>query len=272
MLLSAFWIIPLVQGFFMSLNPDFPQEGVEYSLFENYSRIISDKNFKKACINNFKYTASVILIVLPMALFLSLILNNIKSKRFKYFFLFCLLLPGLIPPSIMGVLFNLTFNGRNGILNQVFILPFDGKVIHWMRDPNYIMTSLIIQAVWRWLGFITLFMLCALEAVPKNIKEAATMDGSGKLRSYLSIEIPYIKHVIIFCAAFLFIDTISLFSGSYSLLGNSGGTANAGLVLSNYSYAFTSFRQYNLASTVSIMILPVLMLLTAFFCLRRRKE
>ena len=256
----------------MSLSPDFPQEGVEYGLWDNYSKVLKDKNFHKACLNNLKYTSSVIIIVLPLALFLSYIFNNIKSDRFKYFFLFLLLLPGLIPPSIMGVLFNLTFNGRNGILNQVFILPFDGKIIHWMKDPNYIMTSLVIQAVWRWLGFITLFILCALEGVPKNILEAAKMEGANKFRSFMSIELPYIKHVLIFCAAFLFIDTVSLFSGSYSLLGNSGGTANAGLVISNYSYGFTSFRQYNLASTVSIMILPVLMLLTAFFCLRKNKK
>ena len=256
----------------MSLNPDFPKEGVEYGFFHNYSQILNDKNFYKACLNNLKYTASVILIVIPLALILSYVLNKIQSKKFRYFFLFCLLLPGLIPPSIMGVLFNLTFNGRNGILNQVFILPFDGKVIHWMKDPNYIMPSLVIQAVWRWLGFITLFILCGLESIPKTITEAAKMEGATAFRRFYSIELPQIRHIVIFCMAFLFIDTVSLFSGSYSLLGNSGGTANAGLVLSNYSYAFTSFRQYNLASTVSIMILPVLMLLTAFFCLRRKRE
>ena len=255
----------------MSLSPDFPQEGVEYGLFDNYSKILNDKNFYKACLNNLKYTLSVILTVIPLALILSFSLSKIHSKKVRYFYLFCLLLPGLIPPSIMGILFNLTFNGRNGILNQVFILPFDGKVIHWMKDPNYIMVSLVIQAVWRWVGFIALFILCALESIPKDIKEAAEIDGAGPFRKFLHIELPGIRHVLIFCMAFLFIDTISLFAGSYSLLGNSGGTANAGLVLSNYSYGFTSFRQYNLASTVSIMILPILMLLTAFFCLRRKK-
>lgn len=255
----------------MSLEPDFPKDGEEYSLFQNYSKILNDKNFYKACLNNFKYTSCVILILLPLSLLLSFSLHKIKSRKVKYFYLFCLLLPGLIPPSIMGVLFNLTFNGRNGILNQVFILPFGGKAIHWMKDPNYIMTSLVIQAVWRWVGFITLFLLCALESVPKDVKEAAKVEGAGPIRRFISIELPYIRHVIIFCTAFLFVDTISLFSGSYSLLGNSGGTANAGLVLSNYSYAFTSFRQYNMASTVSIMILPFLMLLTAFFCLRQKR-
>ena len=256
----------------MSLSPDFPKDGVEYGLFDNYSRILNDKNFYKAFFNNLKYTSSVLLIVIPLSLVLSQALSKLKNQKLKYFYLFCLLLPGLIPPSIMGILFNLTFNGKTGILNQLFIIPFGIRPIDWMKDPNFIMTSLVIQAVWRWLGFISLFMLCALESVPKDIKEAAAIDGAGPLRRFLSIELPSIKHVIIFCMAFLFVDTISLFSGSYSLLGNSGGTANAGLVLSNYSYGFTSFRQYNLASTVSIMILPVLMLLTGFFCLRKEQK
>ena len=255
----------------MSLEPDFPQDGKSYELFHNYKIIAADKSFYKACVNNLKYSASVILIITPLALLLSFILNNIESRRLRYFYLFCLLLPGIIPPSVMGILFNLTFNGRMGILNQVFVMPFGGRPIHWMSDPNYIMSSLVIQAVWRWLGFITLFFLCALEAVPKHVKESALMEGAGKLKLFFNIEVPAIRHVIIFCWIFLVVDTVSLFSGSYSLLGDSGGTANAGLVISNYAYGFTSKMQYNLASTASLMILPFIMLFLAYFFFRKKR-
>lgn len=256
----------------MSLSPDFPKDGQEYSPFYNYSKILKDKNFYKACTNNLKYSSAVLLTVLSLSLFLSFLLKNISSSRLRYFYLFCLLLPGLIPPSVMGILFNLVFNGRSGLLNQVFVIPFGFKPVNWIGDPSYIMTSLVIQAVWRWTGFVTLFLLCGFEALPKDTKEAALIDGSGTIRTFFELEIPGIKHIIVFAGAFLLVDSISLFSGSYSLLGDSGGPANAGLVIANYSYWFTSFQQYNAAATVSIMILPVLLFLTFLLCYRRQKS
>ena len=270
LLLTLFWLIPLFQGLIMSFQPDFPKDGETYSLFHNYSRIIQDKNFYKALTNNLIYTVSVIGILIPLSRFFSFILTSISSSRLRYFYLFCMLLPGLIPPSVMGILFNLTFNGRTGVLNQIFVIPLGFKPIEWLKDPHFIMPALVIQAVWRWAGFITLFFLCGMEAIPKSTKEAAVMDGSGPVKSFIFIEIPCIKHIILFCTAFLIVDTLSLFSGSYSLLGNSGGTANAGLVMANYSYMFTSFRQFNVASTVCILILPFLMLLTSIVCYRRK--
>ena len=255
----------------MSLEPDFPKEGQEYSLFYNYSKIWNHNNFYKACINNLKYSSSVIRVVLPLSLLLSFTLKNINSSRLRYFYLFCLLLPGLIPPSVMGILFNLTFNGRTGLLNQVFVLPFGFKPVNWIGDPSYVMSSLVIQAVWRWTGFITLFLLCGLEALPKDVKEAAIIDGASPTKAFFSIEIPGIKHIIAFSVAFLLVDSISLFSGSYSLLGDSGGPANSGLVIANYSYWYTSFQQYNAAATVSIMILPALLFLTFIFCYKRKR-
>ncbi len=268
-LLIIFWIIPLFQGLLMSFKVDFPQENQEYDLLYNYSRILNDKNFYKALINNTKYTFGTIICILPLALIFAFILKNIAQTKIRYFYLFCLLLPGLIPPSLMGILFNLTFNGKMGILNQLFVMPFGFQPIQWLKDPNFIMPALILQAVWRWTGFVTLFFLCALETVPKNTIEAAIMDGAGKFKIFYAIELPLIKNIILFCIAFLIVDTLSLFAGSYSLLGNSGGTANAGLVIANYSYSFTSFHQYNLASTVCLLVLPLLMILTSIVCYRR---
>ena len=255
----------------MSLKPDFPEAGKEYDIFYNYVKILNDNYFYKACTNTLKYSGAVLTVVISLSLFLSFILKNVSSSRLRYFYLFCLLLPGLIPPSVMGILFNLTFNGRTGILNQVFVIPFGLKPVNWIGDPSFIMPSMVIQAAWRWTGFITLFILCGLEALPKDVKEAAVIDGAGPIRTFFDLEIPGIKHIIIFAAAFLLVDSISLFSGSYSLLGDSGGPANAGLVIANYAYWQTSFLRYNAAATVSIMILPVLVFLTFLLCYRGRK-
>ncbi|MCM8535130.1 MAG: sugar ABC transporter permease [Lentisphaeraceae bacterium] len=267
--LIIFWIVPLLEGFRMSFDPQHPAQAT--SAFANYKTLFSDGLFSKAIKNTAVYTASCLGIIIPLSLCMAYLFSQMINKV-KYTSSFILLLPGLFPPIVLAILFMNVFHGRTGLLNQVFIMPFGGKPVNWMSHPDYILSAMVIQSVWRWTGFITLFLLCGLESIPKSVKEAATIDGASKFQIFKSIEIPGIKHLIIFCAAFLFIDTFSLFAGSFTLLGPSGGTANAGLLMVNYAYKFTRFQEYNLASTVCVSMLPILMVLTGLFCLRRRKQ
>jgi arabinosaccharide transport system permease protein len=265
-LLVVFWLLPLIQGGIMSLKPDFPQEGQEYSSLYNYERMLNDKNFGVAVKNTSEYIFWTITIIIPLSLGLAFILMKMV-KRLRYFSAFCLLIPALIPPAVIGLLFGLTFSGKTGIINQVFIMPFDGKPINWMSNPNYILYSMVIQSIWRWTGFITLFLLCGLESNPKSVSEAAELEGAGPIRRFFHFDLPAIKHLIFFCMAFLFIDSFSLFSGAYSLLGPSGGTANAGLIMINYAYKATKFQEFNFAAAISMSMLPILMLLTGLLCI-----
>ncbi|MCH2207650.1 MAG: sugar ABC transporter permease [Lentisphaerales bacterium] len=253
----------------MSLSPEKGQQST--ALFANYERLLNDKLFYKAAFNTAKYALLSILTIIPLSLTLAFLLS-LLSKRLRYISSFILLLPGLLPPIVLAILFMNVFHGREGLLNQVFILPFGERAVNWMSDPNYILPSMVIQSVWRWTGFVTLFLLCGLEAIPRSVKEAARLEGAGEFLIFRSIEIPGVKHLIIFCTAFLFIDTFSLFAGSFTLLGPSGGTANAGLIIVNYAYRFTRFQEYNMAATVCLATLPVLMLLTGLFCIKRKEK
>ena len=265
--LVVFWLYPLSQGIVMSLSPETGH--TSESLWSNYERLFTDKLFYKALLNTAQYAAISILTILPISLGLAFLLSLLTNKL-RYFSSFLLLLPGLFPPIVLAILFMNVFHGREGLLNQIFVLPFGGRAVNWMSNPDYILPSMVIQSVWRWTGFVTLFLLCGLEAIPRSVKEAARLEGAGEFLIFRSIEIPGIKHLILFCSAFLFIDTFSLFAGSFTLLGPSGGTANAGLILVNYAYRFTRFQEYNMAATVCIATLPFLMLLTGFFCFGKK--
>jgi ABC-type sugar transport system permease subunit len=77
-----------------------------------------------------------------------------------------------------------------------------------------------------------------------------------------------VRHVVLFAAIYLFIDAIALFSGAYVLLGGSGGTLNAGLLLVNYSYQKFSFGQFGLATAAGLSVLPVMLLLLWLLLIR----
>ena len=111
------------------------------------------------------------------------------------------------------------------------------------------------------------------ESIPKNIIEAAHLDGAGSIQRMMKINLPSCKNIILFSAIYLFVDAFAMFAGSYRLLGASGGTDNAGLLLVTYIYQTKSvYHQFNVATAISMSIVPILMLLVWFILLRPKKE
>ena len=223
--------------------------------------------------------------IIPLAFLLAQgILGSIK--KFQMILSFLLLIPAITPPSVMATIFLIFFHVEKGFLNFFIITPLFEVLrntglevfsdlpnyVNWQKDPNYIMPSLIIQAVWRWTGFITLFMLIAIRNIPKNLEEVAELEGISWLKRNYLILIPMTKPVIIFSAIFLLIDFFSMFTGAYLLLGGSGGTDNAGLLFVSYVYqtGFT-FHEFRKAAAISLSILPpILFLLIVFFWYKRK--
>ncbi len=169
------------------------------------------------------------------------------------------LIPGLSPPLVLGFLFLLIFNGRYGILNNLLVYPFGLETIDWIKDPKMIKLSLILQAIWRWSGIITLFILSGLRAIPKNYYHVSRLEGASGWNNFIYLTLPLLKRVLIFSAIVLFLDAFVLFQGAYVLLGSSGGTADAGLLLVSYSYynAFT-LGKFGYSAAISFFLVPFL--------------
>jgi ABC-type sugar transport system permease subunit len=134
-----------------------------------------------------------------------------------------------------------------------------------------------MQAVWRWTGFITLFYLCAMEAIPIVQYEAARLEGAGWWRTLGTVTLPGVRHIGIFAGIFLGVDAIASYSGAYSLHGPSGGTLDAGLLLVPYVYQLGSASggqlDYPAAAAVSLLVAPVLALVAWFvLTVSKRRE
>ncbi|MFP6900838.1 MAG: sugar ABC transporter permease [Opitutales bacterium] len=241
----------------------------KYVGLSNYSHVVGDRKFHKALVNTLVYCVSVIILVLPLAFLLAQTLFSC-SRKLRPFLCLLLLLPALTLPGILSTLFHLFFHGRDGILNQVFVMPLGFEPIKWMLDPAFILPAMVMQAVWRWTGFITLFFLCAMETIPKMQYEAARLEGAGVWRTMKTVTLPGVRHIGIFAAIFLAVDAVASFSGAYSLLGGSGGTADAGLLLVTYVYqiAFpggSGVHDFPAAAAMSLLIVPVIALATWLF-------
>lgn len=264
----------------MSLHSNTPLDPFDFDVppvysfvgLENYRYVLDDNLYEKAIVNTTKFTIGSIAIILPLGFILAHFIRNL-SRKVQSVFTFCLLLPGLTPPAVLAVLFLLFFHGDQGILNNLLVKPFGFMPISWTQDPQFILPALVFQSVWRWTGFVAFFFLCGMDALPKAYTESARLDGAGQWRVLTEIIFPQVRHIFLFAVIFLSVDAFSMFSGAYSLLGGSGGTDNAGLLLVTHVY-HTAFGKGNFAdaAAISLTVAPVLLLLIGCLILRSRNQ
>ena len=257
-------------------NPEVEQEhNTKYVGFQNFSNVLEDAKFYKALRNTLIYVLGSILLVIPLSFILSLCLFQL-SGLFRGLLVFCLMIPGLALPGVLSTLFYLFFHGRTGALNQYLVVPLGFDPVNWMMDPSFIMPSLIMQAVWRWTGMVTLFFLCGLQAIPTWQWEVAKIEGAGKSLLLRKILIPNLWHLALFAMVFLVVDGFASFSGAYNLLGGSGGILDSGLLLVTYVYqvAFPGGSgrfDFPGAAAMSLLVVPVTALLL-FIILQGRRS
>ncbi|MEM7394391.1 MAG: sugar ABC transporter permease [Verrucomicrobiota bacterium] len=271
--LILFWAIPLAGSLQQSLQSNEIYGEAEYVGLDNYRTLLNDPKFFKAVRNTLVYALLSIVLTLPLALLLAHLLRA-GFKKARPLLSFILLLPGLTPPLVLSVLFLLVFHGKTGLLNARIIHPLGLDTIHWLRDPDFIMAALVIQAIWRWTGFMTFFILSGLDGIPRDYLDVARLEGAGFWSRLKDVTLPSIRHVLLFCGIYLFIDAFAMFSGAYILLGGSGGTNNAGLLLVTYTYqrASSPFFEYGTSAAVSMTMLPFLLLLFWFILIRPTRQ
>jgi len=268
-----FWVVPLLGGARLALHSNELVGEAKFVGLEHFRKLAGDATYFKALRNTAVFTACSIALIVPLALVLAQMLR-LAFARLRPGLTFLLLLPGLTPPAVLALLFLLVFHGREGVLNQLFVMPLGFAPINWLKDPHWILPALVLQSVWRWTGLITFFLLAGMEAIPKPLYEAAHLETRNHWRVFQSVTVPLVRPVLLFSAVYLAVDAFSMFSGAYVLLGGSGGTANAGLLLVSYVHqqAFT-FGNFGTAAAISVSVAPVLLvLLWLCFAVPRRFE
>jgi multiple sugar transport system permease protein len=246
-----FWLWPLIEAFDLSLHKNDPSGQGEFVGLDNYLYVWSDEIFLQAFRNTGLYTSICAFLILPLGFLLAAKLQSLP-KIWHAPLSMLLILPILTPPSVLSWIFLLVFHGQEGLLNAWVVTPlFSGETgllgpwlgvpesfsyINWLKDPNYIMPALVMQASWRWLGMVAFLFHCAWSSLPFDVIQAARLDGAKGLTLYVKVIAPLLKHIFVFCGVMLIIDGVAYFSGAYFLLGQSGGTANAGLMIVTHLY------------------------------------
>jgi ABC-type sugar transport system permease subunit len=236
-LFGVFGLYPLVKSLLLSF---FITSGPRSRVFvglENFRFLFSDPDFHTAVKNTTIYAFFSVFLQLPLSLGLALLLNHRLIKA-RNFFRFSFFSPHLFGQVFVAVLFGIIFAPQFGLLNRIlhFLIPHIPSDTKWLSSPRLVMPSVILTSLWMYVGFNMIYFLAALQAVDKDLYDAAHVDGANSFQRFLHVTLPSIKPVAVFVMVLSTIGSFQLFELPYVLLNQSPGPNNAGLTIVMYLY------------------------------------
>src|SRR5688572_29615827 len=226
---------------------------------ENYKLLFRDDVFYRSLWNTFYYA----LLALPAGLFVSLGLALMLNAKIRGQSVYrtIIFLPSLVPTVAAAMLWLWLFNSRLGLINTALAsigIPGPG----WLRDAAWAMPALVIMSLWG-VGHTVVIYLAGLQDVPRELYEAAEIDGAGIWGRLFNVTIPMLSPVIFFNLIIAIIGTLQVFTIPYIM--TQGGPARSTYFYTMYLYdnAFT-FLRMGYASAMAWMQLLIILALTAF--------
>jgi ABC-type sugar transport system permease subunit len=227
---------------------------------KNFRQLFSDDLFKQAAGN----TAVFVVVGVPLTLFCGLVaavLLDSQVAKFRSLFRVAFYTP--VVTSIVGVavVWRFVLDPDHGLINSVLAhLGVHGP--NWLGSPTLALPSIIVMAVWRNLGFSMVIFLAGLQSVPEEIREAARVDGAGRLRELRSILVPMLRPTMAFAAITTTIGYLNVFEEPFVM--TAGGPLNSTLTVSMHMYN-SGFRHghFGYASAIAFAVVVVVAILTA---------
>lgn len=237
-LFAVFGLYPIFKSLQLSTYvTNGPKDAVFIGL-GNFQYLLHDADFHTAVRNTATYAFWTVCLQLPLALGLALLLSQ-PWIRGREWFRLAFFSPNLLGQVFVGVLFSVLFIPQYGLLNRFLNWASAGAIAldtKWLADPALIMPALVITSLWMYVGFNMIYFLAALQAVDKELYEAATVDGANSWQQFLAVTVPGIRPVATFVLVTSTIGSFQLFELPYTLLNNSAGPNNAGLTVVMYLY------------------------------------
>ena len=220
----------------------------------NFGNLISDPLFWKSLWNTLRFLAIHIPLQLAVALILAEVLN--QGLRAKAFYRAVFFLPVVISGVVVTILWKQLYATETGVLNSL-LMSMGLNRVEWLTDPLIAMPAIAIMATWKNVGLYIILLLAGLQSIPRQVYEAATVDGAGKVAQFLRITIPMINPVLLTVVILSTINGFSLFIEPYVMTG--GGPINSTLSMNLYIYrqAF-SFYKMGYAATLGFTLAAII--------------
>ena len=273
-LFMVFGMFPLLFSLYLAFQSWEPTNGLAAMSFvglDNFAFALEDEWFWKSLKNTaWLAVASGVpqhLVGIPLAVFIHTSFKGLRNGVVGAYFL-----PYITSTVAIAIMFSSLFSTDFGLINlgisalsEVpgigWLLP--AERIDWLNQAENIKPALSMIVFWRYVGFNVVLYLAALQTIPKDIYEAATMDGAGRFQQFFHITLPSLKPMIYFGVTLSVIGGLQLFEEPFILTGGRGGSDQAGMTAAIYLYRMAfDFNDFGAASAMSWLLFLLVALLT----------
>jgi multiple sugar transport system permease protein len=255
-------LVPLVQGVIISMqNQNMIRPNPEAFVgLRHYTRALTDDGeFWRSTWHSFYFTISAVAGAYALSLGLALLLN--QSIRARGLFRALFLIPWVVPEVVTALLWKWVYSDQWGIANFALVrLGIVEAPVLWLSDPHVAMPSVIIVQIWKLYPIMTVVLLAALQSVPKELIEAAKIDGANAFQRFWYVTANFLRPTSIIIVLLGCIWTFQNFDIVYLLTGGGPAGSTQTLPVMVYVKAFWA-SQLGYASAIGVIILVILLML-----------
>jgi raffinose/stachyose/melibiose transport system permease protein len=250
---SIFVLLPVIQAIYYSF---FQWNGLgaptDFVGFDNLIRVLGDTTFRNALSHNIIILVLSIALQLPLAFGLALLVN--RGLRGKTVFRTIFFLPYVLSDVITGVVWNFIYKPENGLLNSILGSVIPGFTPQgWLGNPQTVLGALFLVMTWKYFGLHLLLFLAALQDVPRELEEAAAIDGATRPQTILRVIIPLMGNTARLSVYLSALGSLQIFDLVWVM--TTGGPVGASDTMATYMYKF-GFQRFAIGygSAVAIAI------------------
>jgi len=259
----SIWVIyPLISTLLLSFtNWDGVSMSMEIIGLDNFRELFRDPYFIVSLVNNIKWLIGFALICVPAGLGIAILLD--QGFRGNKVYKTLIYLPMTVSLVVIGQIWSWILEPRSGVLNS-FLALLGFKGVSWLSNPSIVTYSLIMAASWRQISYAMVLFLAGLKGVPKELVEAATVDGAGPWKRFWNVVLPMLKPATIVAVTVSVIDSLRAFDIVYVL--TRGGPFYSSSVMANYMYikTFNNYRMGYGSSIATVQFLITLVFIVVY--------
>ncbi|GGS58771.1 carbohydrate ABC transporter permease [Actinokineospora fastidiosa] len=266
---AVFYLWPILRTAYFSFTEWGVFGGSTWVGFDNYARLVTDPELGRAALNTLAYTA-IVLLGVPIALVLAALLNR-PGLRGATLYRTLFFLPYVAMPVAVAQVWKIIYNGDYGILNWALgLVGIEG--VYWVSTPGWSLVATAVLGLWLSLGFNIIILSAALRNVPRELYEAASLDGASPARQFLAITVPMVGRSVFFVTVVTVIGGLQLFDLLYALVGTANPVMREtkSLVYLFWEASFPS-NEKGYGAAIAIAILVMTACVTAVQFLLQRK-
>jgi raffinose/stachyose/melibiose transport system permease protein len=272
--LAVFVYLPLVQNLgFSTLEWDIYSGSQEFIGLDNYEKLVGDPIFWSSLWNNVLYAVISLAFQVFGAIVLAAVIEGIRNDRWRRGLRAIYFIPSAISLTVAGLLFYFIYEPNLGMLNYVLdAVGLGAWAQPWLGQESTAMVSIIAMSQWQGFGYSTLLFAVAIQRIPSELYEAASIDGIGPVRRFFTITLPLVREM----TGLMIIVTIS---GAFQVFNEvmvmtSGGPNNSTQVLGTWLYRNGFVRNdfgYAAAIATVIFVVTLAIALVQLWINRRRR-